>query len=52
MCRSLSVPRSTYYYEATRKKEESKLEQLIQRFSGIVAIATGTRRIKEELEKA
>ncbi|WP_430606763.1 IS3 family transposase [Enterococcus sp. AZ170] len=51
MCRCLNVPRSTYYYEATRKKEDVQLEQQIQTIFRKSRNSYGTRRIKEELEK-
>ena len=51
MCRCLNVPRSTYYYEAKRKKVDVKLEQLIQTIFRKNRKNYGTRRIKKELEK-
>lgn len=51
MCRVLNLPRSTYYYEANLKKDESKLVQKITDIFKASRNNYGTRKIKKELAK-
>ena len=49
MCRVLQVSRSTYYYEAATKKDESELTADIQEIFRKSRNHYGTRKIKKEL---
>ena len=49
MCRVLQVNRSTYYYEAAAKKDESELTADIQEIFRKSRNHYGTRKIKKEL---
>ena len=49
MCRVLQVNRSTYYYEAATKKDESELTADIQEIFRKSRNHYGTRKIKKEL---
>ena len=49
MCRILQVNRSTYYYEAATKKDESELTADIQEIFRKSRNHYGTRKIKKEL---
>jgi transposase InsO family protein len=51
MCRVLKLPRSTYYYEANLKKDESELVQKIKNIFKASRNNYGTRKIKKELAK-
>lgn len=51
MCRVLGLPRSTYYYEANLKKDESELVQKIKYIFKASRNNYGTRKIKKELAK-
>ena len=51
MCRVLQVNRSTYYYEAKEKSDESRLVSKITDIFKISRNNYGTRKIKKELEK-
>ncbi len=51
MCKCLKISRSTYYYEATSKKEDTKLEQLITTIFHNNKDAYGCRKMKKELAK-
>ena len=51
MCRVLQVNRSTYYYEAKEKAEESELVSEITDIFKASRSNYGTRKIKKELEK-
>lgn len=50
MCRVLQVNKSTYYYEAREKKEESDLASDITEIFRNSRNNYGTRKIKKELE--
>lgn len=50
MCRVLQVNRSTYYYEAYEKKDESELVSNITEIFKNSRNNYGTRKIKKELE--
>lgn len=52
MCKCLNIARSTYYYEATMKTDESELESRISRIFHDNHDVYGTRKIKRELKKA
>ena len=49
MCRVLQVNRSTYYYEAAEKKDESDLAADVQKIFRKSWKHYGTRKIKKEL---
>jgi putative transposase len=50
MCRVLQIPRSTYYYEAKAKQDESELiENIIDTFKASRS-NYGTRKIKSDLK--
>ena len=51
MCRVLNLSRSTYYYEAKQKSDESDLVQEIKTIFKASRNNYGTRKIKKELEK-
>ena len=51
MCRVLNLPRSTYYYEASQKKDESELVLKIIEIFKSSRNNYGTRKIKKELAK-
>ena len=51
MCRVLKLPRSTYYYEAKQKQDESELVLLIKTIFKESRNNYGTRKIKKELAK-
>lgn len=51
MCRVLKFPRSTYYYEAKQKSNESELVQIIKDIFKASRNNYGTRKIKKELAK-
>jgi transposase InsO family protein len=51
MCRVLQLPRSTYYYEAKQKSDESELVLLIKSIFKESRNNYGTRKIKKELAK-
>lgn len=51
MCRVLDLPRSTYYYEAKQKPDESELVALIKKIFKESRNNYGTRKIKKELAK-
>ena len=51
MCRVLKLPRSTYYYEAKQKTDESELVALIKKIFKESRNNYGTRKIKKELAK-
>jgi len=51
MCKCLKIARSTYYYEATSKPNESVLEQLILDIFHTNRDVYGSRKIKKELKK-
>lgn len=51
MCRVLNLPRSTYYYEAKQKTDESELVMLIKNIFKDSRNNYGTRKIKKELAK-
>lgn len=52
MCKCLNVPRSTYYYEAAVKPDESSLEAKIEQIFHDNLDVYGTRKIKKELQKS
>jgi len=52
MCKCLNIPRSTYYYEATVKLDESDLEEKIAQIFHDNHDVYGTRKIKNELKKS
>lgn len=49
MCRVLKIPRSTYYYEAKQKADESELVRTIREIFRISRNNYGTRKIRREL---
>lgn len=49
MCRVLQVNRSTYYYEAKQKPDETRLSAEITEIFRISRNNYGTRKIKKEL---
>ena len=51
MCRVLNLPRSTYYYEAKQKTDESELVMLVKNIFKDSRNNYGTRKIKKELAK-
>ena len=51
MCRVLKISRSTYYYEASRKKDESELEVLVEEIFRKSRNNYGARKIKPEIMK-
>lgn len=51
MCRVLDLPRSTYYYEAKQKTDESELVALIKKIFKESRNNYGTRKIKKELAR-
>lgn len=51
MCKVLSIPRSTYYYEAAKKPDESSLVAEIREIFRQSRDNYGTRKIKVELKK-
>jgi len=51
MCRVLKISRSTYYYEAKQKPDESKLVALIKDIFTKSRSNYGTRKIRNELRK-
>jgi len=51
LCKALNVPRSTYYYEAKIKPDESELVSLIKGIFISSRCNYGTRKIKKELQK-
>ncbi len=51
MCRVLQVNRSTYYYEARQKRDESALVSDITDIFKASRNNYGARKIKKELEK-
>lgn len=51
MCRVLKLPRSTYYYEAKQKQDESEVVLLIKTIFKESRNNYGTRKIKKELAK-
>lgn len=51
LCEVLKVPKSTYYYEAKAKPDESRIETLIEDIFISSRRNYGTRKIKKELEK-
>lgn len=51
MCRVLNLPRSTYYYEAKQKTDESELVGFIKNIFKDSRNNYGTRKIKKELAK-
>lgn len=51
MCRVLQLPRSTYYYEAKQKPDESELISQIKEIFRSSRNNYGTRKIKHELSK-
>lgn len=51
MCKCLKISRSTYYYEATSKTEDTELEQLIITIFHNNKDAYGCRKMKKELSK-
>ena len=51
MCQCLKIARSTYYYEASAKQDETKLEEAIVQIFHDNHDAYGTRKIKKELKK-
>jgi hypothetical protein len=51
MCRVLKISRSTYYYEAKQKQDESELVLLIKTIFIESRNNYGTRKIKRELAK-
>lgn len=52
MCKLLNIARSTYYYEATAKVDESELESKIKTIFYDNHDVYGTRKIKKELQKS
>ncbi len=51
MCKCLNIARSTYYYEATVKNDESDLENKLEQIFHDNHDVYGTRKIKKELQK-
>lgn len=51
MCKVLQVSRSTYYYEAKQKTDESELTAAIIDIFKASRNSYGTRKIKRELSK-
>lgn len=51
MCKSLGISRSTYYYEASSKPDETELESKIETVFHNNRDVYGSRKIKKELEK-
>lgn len=51
MCRCLKIARSTYYYEASPKQEETELEQSIAQIFHDNRDVYGTRKLKKALNK-
>ena len=51
MCKVLQVPRSTYYYEAKQKTDESELTAAVIDIFKASRNNYGTRKIKQELSK-
>ncbi|MFR9535002.1 MAG: IS3 family transposase [Rikenellaceae bacterium] len=51
MCKCLEISRSTYYYEASSKKDDTPLEQEIKRIFCESKEIYGSRKIKSELQK-
>lgn len=51
MCKCLTIARSTYYYEAASKSDETELDQLISEIFHNNRDAYGSHKIKKELEK-
>jgi len=51
MCAVLGISRSTYYYEAKEKHDESTLTELIREIFRLSRNNYGTRKIKKELAK-
>ena len=51
MCKCLNIARSTYYYEASIKTDESELEHKIEQIFHTNHDVYGTRKIKKELQK-
>lgn len=49
MCKSLQIPRSTYYYEAKLPQEQSELNKMIEEIFRKSRNNYGTRKIKKEL---
>lgn len=52
MCKCLKISRSTYYYEASFKSDETKLECKIETIFHNNRDVYGSRKIKKELAKA
>lgn len=51
MCKCLKISRSTYYYEASSKPDETELEKKIETHFHNNRDVYGSRKIKKELEK-
>ncbi len=51
MCKCLKISRSTYYYEASSKKEETELEKEIETIFKANKCVYGSRKLKKELKK-
>jgi len=51
MCKCLEISRSTYYYEASSKKDDTKLEEIITEIFHDNRDVYGSRKIKKELNK-
>lgn len=51
MCKCLEISRSTYYYEASSKKDDTELEQEIERIFYENKEVYGSRKMKKELKK-
>lgn len=51
MCKCLKIARSTYYYEASVKPDESELETEVEKIFHTNQDAYGTRKLKKELQK-
>jgi len=51
MCKCLKIARSTYYYEATSKPDETAIEQLVIDIFHNNRDVYGSRKIKKELAK-
>lgn len=49
MCKALKIPRSTYYYEAKQKTDQSELTTAIVDIFKAFRNNYGTRKIKKEL---
>lgn len=49
MCRVLKIPRSTYYYEAQKKPDETEITALIKEIYRTSRNNYGTRKIRKEL---